>query len=288
MRKIIIPKSIDCSNCRSRISKDMQGFHYYSHKKGQEISMCIKNYHQIIFLLKGSFSISYEEVENYICNEHHMLLLMNRFNYRLTFLEDSEMVILVHSASIQICDNLEMADINHFLNTTYVFSSLEMKELMIELINTIANYTKQGGQCLHLHKAKQLELFIIFSHYYTIEENMQFFSRTMQKDIDFYSIVMTKHGEAKNVEELAKLCGYGLSNFKKLFIKHFGTSPYKWMIQQTSQKLRERLMDKSIPLKVIASEFHFTDQSNFGAFCRRHLSATPLEIREGKKKQTEQ
>ena len=78
---------------------------------------------------------------------------------------------------------------------------------------------------------------------------------------------------------MSNLCGYSLPNFKKLFTKHFDVPPYRWMLQQKSAKIKNRLLDKKVPIKAIAAEFGFTDQSHLNAYCKQYFNATPLQIR---------
>ena len=72
---------------------------------------------------------------------------------------------------------------------------------------------------------------------------------------------------------------------KKLFTKHFDVPPYRWMLQQKSAKIKNRLLDKTVPIKAIAAEFGFTDQSHLNAYCKQYLNATPLQIRESLQRQ---
>ena len=101
----------------------------------------------------------------------------------------------------------------------------------------------------------------------------------LYKDLAFDTLVRRNYEHAKTVQELANLCGYSLPNFKKLFTKHFDVPPYRWMLQQKSAKIKNRLLDKKVPIKAIAAEFGFTDQSHLNAYCKQYFNATPLQIR---------
>ncbi|MFT0318218.1 helix-turn-helix domain-containing protein [Bacteroides thetaiotaomicron] len=54
-------------------------------------------------------------------------------------------------------------------------------------------------------------------------------------------------------------------------------------------KIKASLLDKTIPIKSIAYELGFVDQSHLNAFCKKYLNATPLQIRNSSevKKQSE-
>ena len=51
------------------------------------------------------------------------------------------------------------------------------------------------------------------------------------------------------------------------------------MLQQKSTKIKNRLLDKTVPIKAIAAEFGFTDQSHLNDYCKQYFNATPLQIR---------
>ena len=277
--------NVDCSNCVSCMNENRQGFQYKKYVKDKKIDIHSRSNHDMFFILSGSLRISYEEVDDFACNSNQIILLLSNYNYKIEFTDDSEILMLKYTASIQLCNKLGIDPSNNYLNNiSYKFHSLEMRGHMVDSMKLLAKCLNDGVMCSYIHEAKQIELFVLFMHYYTLEEIYGFFYKSIRNDIRFYTIVMEKHIYARNVEELASMCGYGLSNFKRLFYKHFNQSPYKWMMQQTAKRLHERLLDSKTPIKAIVSEFHFTDQSHLGSYCKRYLGATPTQIRQGQDK----
>ena len=114
-------------------------------------------------------------------------------------------------------------------------------------------YLEQGACCNHLYDAKAIEISVIYRLFYPAEELARFFYPVLYKDLAFDTLVRRNYEHAKTVQELANLCGYSLPNFKKLFTKHFDVPPYRWMLQQKSAKIKNRLLDKTVPIKAIAA-----------------------------------
>ncbi len=273
----------DCLDCRLHVSENDLGFHYFKYNEGQVIQTPASKYHYIIFLIDGVIAVDSNVQESLICKGGQMVVLLKEYNYQITSMNDSAVVILKFLSAIQICNKLTIKDLDLYLDKViYKFNPLDMKERMVEAIELVARYLIDGVSCIHFHHGKQMELFILFRYYYSLDDICRFFYKVIRKDISFYSLVRKHSNQAKNVEELAMICGYGLSNFKRLFKIHFQTSPYKWMQQQMIDRVHQRLLDKSISIKTIIAEFNFTDHSHLSIYCKRYLGATPSQIREGK------
>jgi AraC-like DNA-binding protein len=91
----------------------------------------------------------------------------------------------------------------------------------------------------------------------------------------FIDSVFKHHSEAKNVKELATLCGHSYSTFKRLFCEHFHTSPYKWMLKQRKEQVMYLIQfSKFLPFE-IADRCNFSSASNFNSFCKKYLGDTP-------------
>lgn len=91
----------------------------------------------------------------------------------------------------------------------------------------------------------------------------------------FIDSVFKHHSEAKDVKELAALCGYSYSTFKRLFSEHFHTSPYKWMLKQRKEQVMYLIQfSKFLPFE-IADRCNFSSASYFNSFCKKYLGDTP-------------
>lgn len=91
----------------------------------------------------------------------------------------------------------------------------------------------------------------------------------------FIDSVFKHHKEAKDVKELAALCGYSYSTFKRLFNEHFHTSPYKWMLKQRKEQVMYLIQFSPFLPFEIADRCSFSSAGNFNTFCKKHLGDTP-------------
>lgn len=267
----------DCDTCKSQ---ETQRFKLIEISCGKFVNS-EKITDRLIFLMRGRLSVKADGQDEFFCDKDQVILLVRDKKYDITVLEDAKLIILSFITSYQICDRAVFRDSKQILDSVkYKFHSLSIKEPMKPILESISYYLKDNITCGYWQKAKQLEFFVIFWNYYTLEDICHFFYPIINKDMGFHSKVMANYCKAKTVIELAELCGYSLTTFNKLFKEHFRHSaPYKWMLQQKAPLIRARLLDETIPIKTIATEFGFIDQSHLNRYCKRYFNATPLQIR---------
>lgn len=86
--------------------------------------------------------------------------------------------------------------------------------------------------------------------------------------------------KVKNVEELARECGMSANTFGRRFKAAFGETPHHWLTEQKKAHITSLLADTEMPFQEIAAECGFASPTYFWDFCKKHLKATPAEIRE--------
>lgn len=268
-----------CETCKSHASQSFKLLEFSSGK----ITRSKKTVDCLIFILKGRLLVQAEDQDDFLCDEGEVILLIRDKKYEFTVLEDAKLLAHSFVTSYQICDKMRIREAKDVLDSIdYKFNSLPIKKPMTLMLESVLCYLKDDVTCGYWQKAKQLEFFVIFWNYYTLKDICHFFYPVINKDIGFHSKVMANCSQAKTVIELAELCGYSLTTFNKLFKEHFQyPSPYKWMLQQNAPLIRSRLLDKTVPIKTIATEFGFTDQTHLNRYCKRYFDATALQIRNG-------
>ena len=274
---------IDCSSCKNCVADGSDNRrHFFLRPFGSRETLRFSpQIGHLLFVLEGDIQIT--ETENtHMCGENRMALLACNKEHRIVALTRGTMLVLDFPTHYHVCDDIQAEDVWQVIRTVkYRFNTLEMKPPMVRFAESVMYYVEQEACCNHLFDAKAVELSVLFRLFYPEEDLVRFFYPVLYKDLALDTLVRKNHARAKTVQELADLCGYSLPNFKKLFTKHFGMPPYQWMLEQKSATIRSRLLDRTVPIKVIAAEFGFTDQSHLNAFCKRYLNATPLRIRNG-------
>lgn len=273
-------KMYNTHSCEACESNDSQSFKLLSFPCGT-IPYPKKKADRLIFVISGRLSVTPKSEEPYLCNKDEVFLLVRDKTYDVVVEEEAQLLVLSFVASYQICDRMGVRDAMQLLDSIdYKFHTLFVKKPLKTLINSVLCYLDDNISCGYWQKAKRLEMFVVYWNYYTMEEITRFFYPVINKDIGFHSKVMAHGMKARTVTELASLCGYSLTTFNKLFKENFEhTSPYKWMLQQNVPLVRARLLDRTIPIKNIATEFGFIDQSHLNRYCKRYLNATPFQIR---------
>ncbi len=163
-----------------------------------------------------------------------------------------------------------------------VFYPLDINKHMQGLIESIFLYRKGGLLDNVLAGMKVMELFCILRFSYPEANLSSFFSPIQDHECSFALFILSNYEKVRTAEELAHLSNFSLSGFNKQFHKIFGTSPYKWMLQQKIDKIYKELYFENKPIKLIAEEYGFANLSNLGDFCRKHLGLSPSAIRDRK------
>lgn len=281
-----IKNSLDeCKSCSSNGLNTNRQFVKQQFEQGDKISFSPEAGH-ILFILEGEIKIE-DAKETHICGTNRMVLLGYNHRYLIIALTTVTMLTLSFTTHYHVCANINAERVWNTMKTlNYKFNTLEMVDPMLDFVKSVISYLDNKIYCDYLHESKAVEIFIIYRFFYTPDELALFFYPVLYKDISFDTLVRTNYNQAKTVKELADLCGYSLSKFKKIFARHFGIAPYQWMQQKKISKIKASLLDKTIPIKVIAYEFGFVDQSHLNTFCKKYLNATPLQIRNNTENQS--
>jgi len=90
-----------------------------------------------------------------------------------------------------------------------------------------------------------------------------------------------EHHIARNItlDELAAVCNCTSAQFARKFRVHYQMPPHMFVQQRPVEKARELLRKRSLPLKEIALDCGFSDQSHFTRMFRQQVHCTPGEYR---------
>ncbi|MCD7943085.1 MAG: helix-turn-helix transcriptional regulator [Bacteroides intestinalis] len=274
----------DCACCSSNGSNIHRRFVKREFKQEDKILLSPDAGH-ILFILEGEVQVG-DTKKTHVCAVNQMVLIGYHHEYQITALTKVTMLILNFTTHYHVCVNINTERVWRTMKSlTYKFNTLRMGTPMQDFVKSVLFYLDHQIYCDYLQESKAVEIFIVFRFFYTSDELAHFFYPVLYKDLSFDTLVRTNYLQAKTVQELAELCGYNLSTFKKLFAKHFGISPYQWMQQQKISGIKAKLMDKTVSIKNIAYEFGFVDQSRLNTFCKKYLNGTPLQIRKKSEEQ---
>ena len=143
----------------------------------------------------------------------------------------------------------------------------------------VVNGLKDGLRCRIAHRAEISKLLIMLYVYYSKEDLYGFFYSILSPDTLFSDYVQKNHLKYRTISELANSMNMTSLQFTRRFKSAFGVTPHKWMQEEKAQIIYKEITNSTKPLKEIAIEFGFTDQSNFNRFCNTFYKLTPKQIR---------
>ncbi len=267
-----------CEGCSLAKSNNKRSFAISRTELGDEIHLSSDDGH-LLFILDGEIEVD-DGKTRYTCKTNEIVLLPIKTSYRVAALAKTKILVFKFSTHYQVCNDVNFEKLGDLVNKMeYRFNTLEINMYMSRFLESVMFYLEHRVCCDYLHEAKAIELFIVYKFFYSPEEIIRFFYPILRKDVVFSTLVYNNYEKARTVKDLAELCGYSLSNFKKIFTKKLGVSPYQWMQKQKMYKIKSRLLDKSIPIKSIAMEFGFADPAHLNSYCKRYFNATPQQIR---------
>lgn len=195
----------------------------------------------------------------------------------------SDVTLLVHKFNNTVC-RTEKCILSYLYSHRHIDSKIYCCKLtapnsMQVLMSTVATYITDGVYDADLWKLKHKEFIWVFTRYYAAEELRPFFHPMTDEQVPFRSLVLTHYRKAEFTNKLAELCGYGLHNFRKVFKKEFGMSPYQWLMMKRVENIKYKLSQTYIPFADIIDEFNFSSPAHFSNFCKRYLGDTPTNIR---------
>lgn len=84
-----------------------------------------------------------------------------------------------------------------------------------------------------------------------------------------------------HLDDLAATAGLSAYHFSRKFKIEFGVSPHAFIVERRIERAKSLLRRKSLPLKAVAADCGFADQSHFNRIFRKVVGLTPDEYRKG-------
>jgi AraC-like DNA-binding protein len=210
--------------------------------------------------------------------EGEFILLPKAANMRCRADEESELIVFSFDSLHYVCDKAMLdAYLPIAQQITADFIALPIRPLLDAFLNLLFQYAKVGMDCEHLHEIKEKELFLLLRNCYSAEE-ITVLLHPLIGNTDFKGFVLGHYRQVRGVQELANMSGMGRTAFDCKFKQTFGLSARQWMLKQTAQHIRYRIMDPEVTAKDLMNEFKFNSATHFNRFCRAQFGCTPGEL----------
>jgi AraC-type DNA-binding domain-containing proteins len=237
----------------------------------------------IVFVSEGRAFVGSNNRDIYTVHSGEMFLLPANQDYFFEVRDDNSYVIsTVFDLKSYQNEYFSIKELQPYYKPESDPAILKIKQRLKQYLLLLDGYLSDGHLSRELMEIKKQEFVCHLFVYYSPEEVAALLNPFLDKDLNFKEFVSNNFRKSKNVIELAKMANYSTSGFIKRFKRTFNCSPQNWMIaQRASIVLKELSSGKTI--KEVAIDNGFSSYEHFCRFCKRHLGATPAEIRTGKK-----
>lgn len=238
---------------------------------------------EIIFVLKGSFQISYDFFLDQTITEGHMLLLAPGNYFKAQTEEGVFFIIMRLSDAVNFCDQYHLADLpKEKVSKRKHLPQLEIKPILNSYLSLLLETYTDGLRCIHFLDMKSKELFFILRGYYPKEDMAVFFRPLITADAQFAEFILSNYRKVKSVNDFAALCSCSLSSFDKKFRRAFGISAYQWMMSRRNERIFHEINSTKKSFIQISNEQGFLSNSQFSDYCKKHLGGSPRQLRNSK------
>lgn len=257
------------------------GFYRTSCKAGETITIHNTHISSILFLTKGKCVIESNEVRGYDMNEGQMVLCYQDFIYDFVASTDIEFLVCYFAKPGAACNMGALSSsLRKNKDFCYEFSSLPFRGGTLQIIEMLSMYLYDDICCAHLHHSMMELVFVNIRFYYSEDEQLNFFYNLFGHHMSFTTLVENNRSKAKNLKQLAQMCGYTVNQFNDLFRRHFpDTTPREWIQSTRKVEILNDIKYTDLRLLDISDKYGFSGPGNFCAYCKREFGRLPSHIR---------
>jgi len=265
------------------------GFFKKSCKAGEKTDMSDSHISKLVFIVKGSCIINSNERVDYHVDENHVVLCYQDYGYEFVAKTDLELIICYFANPGAACD---MGSLSKVLGRSrdfrYEFKALPFHDVFVDMMNMLSRYLDDNIRCAHMHHSMMEVVFVNFRFYYSMEEQLNFFYNLFGHHASFKALIENNRSKAKNLKQLAAMCGYSVNQFNELFRRHYpDLTPREWIQQTRRIEILNDIKYTDIRLLDLSDKYGFSGPGNFCAYCKREFGELPSHIRKKAREEKE-
>jgi AraC-like DNA-binding protein len=269
-------KYTDCVSCEHS-REDVFKFRQYPRGIFIPKEKCSLNI--IYFLLKGEIWVNSNEHPDTILREGNFFLQPIGSLVEFRIHTPVEAIIFLFDRLQNVCDSRFQSEFNYEETTTSPSIVMPICEPLRLFLEGMKIALRNDMFCGGYIQSKQTELFYLLNCYYTLKELACFYAPIRRHNRSFHYFVMSNYQRAKDVETFARLGGYSVPTFRRLFRETFDEPVYQWMLKQRCQNIYTDLTTTDMSITEISSKHGFESLANFSHFCRANLGKSPRALR---------
>ena len=161
------------------------------------------------------------------------------------------------------------------------FNKVKASALLKNYINSLTFYFDNPELVSEeILKIKLKELLILLAKTDNAEAIQSLMAGMFTKsEIDFKEVVEANVYNNFNLDELAALTHLSLSTFKREFVKHYGSSPAKYIKRRKLQRAGKLLKSTQLRVSDIAFDCGFVDLAHFSKSFLKEFNYSPSDFR---------
>ena len=213
-------------------------------RKSYGLSLC--KYGQITYIQNG---------KEYVSNKESVTILPMGGNYFIRGDKTGFFTVIDFHCTDFLCDTVTVIPIK---NSAELFADYESIKRLL---------------CFDGNKARIFSIFYGMLHKLSCDSVPPILSAAVmmiQNDYGSTNITNTELAEACNISEVY---------FRKLFLRHFNTSPHKYIIEVRLQRAKQLLSEGALSIAEIAEACGFSSPYHFCRCFKQHIGISPSEYK---------
>jgi AraC-like DNA-binding protein len=231
------------------------------------------------FVLKGEVWINSAEHLDIILREGDFVIQPVGSTMEFRIHTPAESIIYMFDRLQNVCDLRFNDHMDYVVTESLPSNIMHVCEPLRLFLVGIKAALNDGMVCAEYMRAKQTELFCLLNCYYTLKELSAFYAPVYSNSLNFRYFVMSHYHLAKDVSSFARLGGYSISTFRRLFKDTFNEPVYQWMMKQKCRSIYEDITTTSTSITAISIKYGFESLANFSHFCRTNFGKSPRGLR---------
>lgn len=264
----------DCLNC----TLDEKGvFYQLNLVKGYNFQQYRHKQIELLFILSGKVHLSGIYFSDMVISGGQIISFPGNMEIDITILEDTNCLIYVWGNEDFLCEEqykIVMGKLPYDMRC----QSISIIPPLKYFIDSVLLNLESGISCKHYWKLKEQELMLLMNNYYPIKDLVNFLTPILHSFNHFRMFVQNNYHRVRTVQELAQMGGYGLVNFRRLFINEYGEPAHQWMSRQKQEHIKYDLTNRNLTISEISYKYQFESLSQFSNYCKKYFNMTPREI----------
>ena len=257
------------------------GFYRKTCKAGEVIIIDRSHTSSIVFVTKGSCVIDSNERTDYHVDDNHVLLCYQDYSYEFKAETDLELIVCYFANPGAACNMGALSkQLRKKGDFQYEFRALPFHESFDEYLSLLNKYLDSDIRCAHMHHSMMELVFINFRFFYNQDEQLNFFYNLFGHTVSFIALIENNRSKAKNLKQLAEMCGYTINQFNEIFRRHItDKTPREWIQDSRRVEILNDIKYTDIRLYDLSEKYGFSGPGNFCAYCKREFGELPSHIR---------